>query len=179
MTLLFVRRVSPMLILAVGLAACDEDPTAPDKGEPAIVMDRTYYVARPRLDEGPHDVAFRVIATYHNTSDARVWLVPCEKPEDGPIWSVERAYDEADSGYSTIWGCAEVDALIPVEAGESRTDTIEVRGPTSWSEQMGHGELAGWFRMRYEVSACPAEQSCDAVPAHLTRSAPFYVMPLE
>lgn len=171
---LFVRSV-PAVLLVLALGACDDGPAAPGVGDFAIVTNRSVYVARPLENEGPDAVTFRVVATYHNTTDARLWLVPCEDPSEGPVWSIEQADGAGDSGYSTIWGCGETAEYIGVDAGEARTDTFEVRGPTTWSEQEGHGALTGWFRLWYDVSACAVGESCDPVPEHLTRSARFFI----
>lgn len=155
--------------IALGAAACaDTLGLAGVFGAGTVTLrtDRTEYVATYVSGEGAYrQYGFTVVARLENRGPERVYLARCYPDSPHPIYGVELVDQDGDSwgsGYSGAWACVGHDRQIPVAAGESRTDTLRLRGPNAWDgrTKQPFGALAGRMRLVYGVQTCPGDGEC-------------------
>jgi hypothetical protein len=120
-----------------------------------------------------------VITRYTNPTAAPVYLWTCYPDSPSPMYSVV-APGGASNGiaYNAAWACVGHDRPIRVEPGNTRTDTIRVRGPNGF-DGLTHRPIdpivEGTFQLMYAVQSCRTEGDCPIRDAALTRSNEFTV----
>ncbi len=169
-----------LALLAPALAAaCVLDATGPRRrGEP-IQTDRLAYVATYRQGAGAYRrYGFALVSTIRNPTGQTLYLGRCFEDSPQPLYEVELpgATDPLASGYFLPWACVGHDRQFELPPGASRTDTLDIVGPTAWDGHTGVplGALEGRFRLRYDVRTAPAD-GADLAPDSLARSNLFDV----
>ena len=183
------RRIVP---LALGMAiACSASALVGPEGLQVAIMDgdgralttdSAAYRARrvQQLWPGVFVYGFTVIARYTNPTDAPVYLWTCGPDSRPPLYSVVAEGQRTSTGvaYNAAWACVGHDRPIRVEPGQTRVDTIAVRGPNAF-DGITHRPidpiLEGRFQLMYAVQSCRTEGDCPLRDEALTRSNAFAV----
>lgn len=164
------------LVLAGGLGACTRERTEDERRYP-IQTDADAYVA---VCEGKRDnygtCVFEVVARYTNITADTVYLGRAFPNSPQPIHGVTMAAQEVHSAYDPVIQAVGHDQHFPVAPGQSRVDTLVVRGPNGWDGHSGKpfGALVGTMRLRYQPRTCDGDVYC-ALPDSLTASNVFEV----
>jgi len=163
------------LISIALLVGCESEPVGPgqDLEGPAIKTDQLSYVAVPLEGEGDYRrYGFTVVAEFTNLTDRNVFLGRCYPDSPTPMFSVYG--DGFGSAYSGVWACVGHKNQFRVKPGQSRVDTLHLRGPSRWSAGEPQGELEGRVRLRYFVGYC-TDDCPDEAPDSLSSSDFFEV----
>lgn len=166
---------------AVALAAClPTDACGCSLVPPASIdTDRLEYTAVYLEGEGAYRVyGFPVVARFTNWTGAPLYLDRCRPDDPRPMFGVRLASGAPglQSGYDPAWACVGHESPIVVRAGETRTDTLLVRGPNGWDGRTSQplGVLEGEFQLVYGVRTCRSETGCPLADEN-SRSSPFRV----
>lgn len=137
------------LFITAGILGCDADtPTSPSGL--LLTTDSSSYTASPI---GYSQVAVRIITKYRNPTNAPIELERCLPDTPYPTYNVELVApnDPQGAGYNPDWACGGPDKQIIVAPGDVRTDTLTLRGPSAFDNNLGKylGVLEGTFRVAY------------------------------
>ncbi|HEV2736369.1 MAG TPA: hypothetical protein VGV85_16105 [Longimicrobiaceae bacterium] len=153
-----MKRTSCLAAL-LALAGCTSvlEPGAEDA---ALATDRTSYVARYQQGQGSYrQYGFTLVASFENRTGEPVYLERCYPHTPIPVYGVELAGGAGgapESGFDPAWACVGHDSPIVVQPGDTRVDTLRIRGPNSWDGRTGapSGSLEGTFRLVYPAGSC-------------------------
>lgn len=151
-------RWSSTLILGGWLAAGCTDSMTPGSrdGSAGLQTDRLSYDAVFVSGQGEYrQYGFHLVAKFTNHAQQTAYLSRCYPDSEGPIFQVRGV--GFDSAYDGLWACVGHSQHIPVRAGETRVDTLHIKGPNGWSAGVPLGRLEGVFELVYFVSFCPDE----------------------
>lgn len=150
------------------------DPAAPDG---SLKTDKASYSPNCQGEGNAMTCTFTLELTYTNQTDATIYFDHCDPDSTSPIYFVG-ALTEEESAYSSAWGCVGFDErVVKVEAGEQRTDTLELRGPNSWDGVTGKpfGLFGGRLQIYYEAHSCASEGDPCGLPQETATSNVFTV----
>lgn len=150
------RGIGLILVAWIGWGCAEVlDPGWSD-GSVAIQTDRSSYQATYIGGEGVYrQFGFVLVARYTNRTKRTVYLGRCSPDSEQPLYGVRGV--DFESAYNAVWACVGHDRHFRVEPGESRTDTLHIKGPTGWSAEVPYGKLEGVFELAYFVGWCPGE----------------------
>jgi hypothetical protein len=166
-----------LALLAAAAAGCSELPIVPvDPFPGAFTVDSATYTAQPI---GTEQVGFRLVARYHNPTNAPIYLDRCSPTAPHPLFAVnlQSTSFTTESGYNMGFACVGHDQPIVVGPGETRTDTLRITGPNVFDNASQHflGAVAGTFSLSYFASACrPASTSCSVPPGPVPTRSVFF-----
>jgi hypothetical protein len=156
-------------LAALVFGAC-ESPTAAPRQLTAeelkaltLQTDRLAYTAALVQGVGPYRTfGFRLVARFTNDLVRPVYLKRCYPDWPSPIYGISAADADQEAAYNPVWACVGHDRPIVVQPGETRTDTLEVRGPNAWDGYTNAplGTLGGRFQLSYEVGTCRSVHDC-------------------
>jgi hypothetical protein len=165
--------------LACGACRAPDAPAGPSPGEPvaappparadeALQTDSLAYTAVYRAGQAPYRLyGFRVVARFTNRTPAPVYLERCYPDSPTPIFDVQLVGDTAGAGplgsvFRRLWGCVGHDRQIEVASGTTRTDTLDLVGPSAFEGGTGRplGRFDGRLRLSYNVQACRGGAGC-------------------
>ena len=107
-----------------------------------------------------------------------MYLGRCGTEDPTPIYGVDPSGDDGmDSAYNRFWGCSGHDAQFRVGVGQSRIDTLLIKGPNGWDgvPREPRGQLEGRFRIGYDARFCPGD-CLEFVPERYEVSNEFEVV---
>jgi hypothetical protein len=189
-----MKQVSSMkssgLVCRTGLAlltACGGRPThatstsQADVGRAAhdveLRTDARQYVANLAADR-PNVLSrrFRVVATVRNATTRSVQLERCTPLAQVPIYGIDMAQPEQGqaAGYGIDWACVDHGAHLQLDAGGTRTDTLDFGGPNTTGTGV-RPPMAGWMRVNYTMMCADVSKSCEGGVRRLY-SNPFEVV---
>ena len=154
--------ITSLFLVGLLLSGCGPSPTPVDNYYP-VTTDRTVYTARPLFPCTAPNCAygFTVGTSYENRTDRPLYLARCYPDSPTPIYGVRliAPRGEGESAYDTVSACVGHDEAIEVLPGETRTDTLHVRGSNAFDGETGvpFGVLEGKFYLSYQVQICPEE----------------------
>ncbi|MEM6784667.1 MAG: hypothetical protein AAF624_13140 [Bacteroidota bacterium] len=155
------------LVLLLALVGCSlVEDEVPERDETApIQTDAVRYTAVPGPNQGTYQpYTFDLVARFTNQTDATVYLERGFPDQPQPDYSVRLVSGDGQqtSAFNTILSGVSHDQQIAVAPGETRADTLRLRGPTSWDGRTGEafGELEGVMELAYFVRACQSERPC-------------------
>lgn len=142
--------------------------------------DQREYVASLESSDSWPRYTFTVIAHFKNNSDQTIYLDRCYGDSPQPIYSVNLMNKESSerSAYNGAWACVGHNNPIAVKSGAVRTDTLQITGPNSRSnEDNGIDDiLEGSFRIKYQMQTCRNTDGEDCtLPDSLSYSNEFKV----
>ncbi|HEV7992443.1 MAG TPA: hypothetical protein VGP25_11505 [Gemmatimonadaceae bacterium] len=148
----------------------------------SFTTDSLAYTSRPLSEPWPGAFVygFTVVTRYTNPTRDPVYLWTCYPNSPSPMYGVVQASETASIGiaYNGAWACVGHDRPIEVKPGETRVDTIRLRGPNAFdgiTHKPIEGILEGRFRMRFPVQSCRTEGGCRIDDDALTHSNEFTV----
>ena len=172
-----VRSITAVAFAWALLPGCGDHPTAPLPAE--LTTDATQYLAAAGAPLGTgREYTFTLIARFTNGSRYTVHLSRCTYDASTPIYGVASADGNAEVAYSPGWGCPGGN-YFHVAPGESRIDTLAIRGPWSMDGRTGApmGVFDGRFVLVYEMYGCVDETPACSQPIYGTaRSNVFTVI---
>ena len=185
-----VRRRAPRLpsALLVALAACagSEEPSAPSppaaRAGEWVQTDSLAYTAVWRYGTGTYRTyGFRVVTRFTNRTAAPVYLASCGPASTTPTYSVLLVGDTAGAGFlgsifNRPWACVGHDRQPEVLPGATRTDTLDVTGPSLFDGATGQpfGKFDARVRLQFAVQTCRGDGAC-LLPLDAGRSNAFDV----
>lgn len=144
----------------------------------ALTLDESAYAA-DCTDDQHQRCTFTVEASYHNRTEASVYLQRCYPDSEHPIFGVSTLDGTMESAYGPVWACVGHEDHIRVAPGETRIDVLEISGPNSFDGVTGEpfGVTEGVFQLGYDAYPCAEAEagSCDRLPETQRVSAPFKV----
>ena len=169
----------PILAALLALAGCASalDPVGEDS---ALRTDQAAYVARYLAGEGPYrQYGFTLVARFENRTGGPVYLERCYPNTPYPSFGVELVGGDGrapESGYDPVWACVGHESQIVVQPGDTRVDTLRIRGPNGWDgyTKEPQGEMEGSFRLVYQAGTCRDVIRCQ-LPAEARTSNLFEV----
>lgn len=158
-----MRSATLLLLVAAGCSLLGE--AAPERGMHApIQTDALVYTARYERGEGSYrQYGFDVVARFTNRTDETVYLARAVPSQPWPDFGVELVGGGGDgSAYSGVVAGVGHDRQIAVQPGETRVDTLRLRGPTMWDGRTGDpfGRLDGVMRLVYQAQGCRGDGAC-------------------
>jgi len=136
-------------------------------GRPLLMTDRDRYIAHPVAGSGQSTLySFTLIARFTNTTRQPLYLGRCSPNSPHPKWFVVLADLKDDSGYGPAWACGGHDQHLRLGPGASRTDTLEILGPTTFDHFSGVplGAIEGQMRLGYELRTGTGDVACIQPP---------------
>jgi len=153
-------------VTALLLGACTLDLT--DPAQTGLATDRASYVARYESGQGTYrQFTFTVVARFTNHTAGTLYLGRCYPDSPHPIYGVElvdASRSAWGSAFGPAWACVGHDDQIAVAAGETRVDTLQLRGPNGWDGRTGEvfGVMDGAMRLVYHVQECRGDGACPS-----------------
>lgn len=142
------RTLLILLATAAAWACVNSTPTSPS--DLLLTTDSSSYTATPI---GYSQVTLRIVTQYRNPAAAAIALDRCFPTSPSPIFDVELVTPKSNdgSGYNPAWACVGHDRPIVIGAGETRIDTLVLRGPNAYDPRLARylGTLEGTFRIGY------------------------------
>lgn len=187
------RQVALTLLILGGAAACGDSTTSP--ADLLLTTDSASYTA---VSIGSDQVTLKLVMKYRNPTSAPIVLDRCFPSTPYPIYNVELVTPKTGEGaaYAPAWACVGHNNPIVVAAGNTRTDTLVLSGPTGFDSKSGRaiGVLEGTFKIAYGgqhsnefrvklppggvVPAVPRDLSAaiqtESLLVHMKFSAPLY-----
>jgi hypothetical protein len=187
-------RLLSVLVLALAACAGAEAPSAPPVTSPAnpapsapapsaplppatragepLQTDSLAYTAVPRSGTGSYRTyGFRVVARFTNHMAAPVYLASCGPTSTSPTYDIRLVGDTTGAGFlgsifSRLWACVGHDRQLEVLPGATRTDTLDLTGPSLFDGATGQpfGKFDGRVRLVYGVQTCRGDGACPLPP---------------
>ena len=168
-----------LLISAGGCSLVGGATPEREVGAP-IRTDALVYTAEYEGGEGTYrQYGFDLVARFTNPTDETIYLSRAYPDQPRPDYGVilVSGDDEWGSAYSTVIAGVGHDDQIAVAPGETRVDTLRLRGPSAWDGRTGErfGQLEGEMRLSYQPQGCRGDGACR-LPDSLATSNVFQVV---
>jgi hypothetical protein len=142
-------RTLSVLLAVIGGSECDAGhSTSP--GIQMLTTDATSYTAVPI---GNGQLGVSVVTRFQNTTLRPIALDRCSNLAHSPEYGVSLVSPQSNegAGYDPGWACLGGVAPIMVGPGDTRIDTLTLRGPNTYDNQLGRflGVMAGTFRVSF------------------------------
>jgi hypothetical protein len=175
-----MRPIALVLLLSIGgCSLVGESAPEREVGAP-IQTDALVYTAEYERGEGTYrQYGFDLVARFTNPTDETVYLGRAYPDQPRPDYGVllVNEDDEWGSAYSGVIAGVGHDRQIAVAPGETRVDTLHLRGPNAWDGRTGErfGRLEGEMRLIYQPQGCRGDGACQ-LPDSLATSNVFEVV---
>ena len=165
-----------LLLLAVGGCSLVGEP-APEREVGAPVQtDALVYTAEHVGGGGAYrEYGFDLVARFTNPTGETVYLGRAYPDQPRPDYGVVLVGGDDDwgSAYSGVVAGVGHDRQIAVAPGETRVDTLRLRGPNAWDGRTGErfGRLEGDVRLVYSPQGCRGDGACRLPDSRATSNA--------